>query len=230
MDWLDRQRRLIGTEATKRLTKARVAVVGLGGVGGGAVEALARCGIGALLVMDRDVFDVTNLNRQLLATDKTIGKSKAETAKERILSINPNCTVTVLDKELCEKTASELFDFSPDFVIDAIDMVSAKLLLIEECRARAIRLITCLGTGNRTDAGAFRTGDISETSGTGDALARVMRHELRKREIADVAVLYSTAEAQKPLGEDARTPSSISFVPPVAGFLLAQYVVGELIK
>ena len=220
--WLDRQNNLIGQEQSSRLEGARIAVIGLGGVGGGAVEALARCGIGNLFLMDGDVFDETNLNRQILCTLKDIGRPKAEAAEERVKSINPECRVTAVNAVLGKDNIEILNGFSPDCVIDAVDQVTAKLLIIQWCKENGVYVISSMGTGNRTDAGNFRIGDISETAGCGCPLARVMRRELRARAITDVDVLYGK---EAPIHTGSRVPASISFVPPVAGYLIAGHAV-----
>ncbi len=226
-DWLMRQSMLIGADATHTLQKARVAVIGVGGVGGAALEAIARCGVRNIFVMDYDVFEASNLNRQLLAFCDTIGAPKVDIAALRVRSINPEAQVAAYNEKFCADSAGILFRFKPDYVIDAIDMVSAKLELIAQCKAHHVPVISCMGTGNRLDASAFHVGDIEETAGCGCPLARVMRRELRKREIADVTVLYSTAEPRSSSADG--TPGSISFVPPVAGYLLAGHVIRSLL-
>ena len=224
-DWLARQRMLVGDDGCEKLKNARVAVIGLGGVGGAAFEALVRAGVGHLFAMDRDVFDETNLNRQLLATRDTVGREKAQIAAQRALSIDPNVDVHACVETFCEQTQQLLLDFEPDYVVDAIDMVSAKLLLIGLCRQNGIPLISSMGTGNRLTA-SFAIGTIGDTAGCGCALARVMRRELKKRGLSDVTVLYGTAP---PLETGQRTPGSVSFVPPVAGYLIAGHVVRQLL-
>ena len=220
--WLDRQDRLIGAEASARLAEARFAVIGLGGVGGSAAEALVRCGIGNLFLMDGDVFDETNLNRQILCTRDSIGHPKAEQAERRAREINPDCSITAVSDWLDRDTVGLLASFRPDCVIDAVDRVTAKLIIIEWCRDNGVHVVSSMGTGNRTDAESFRTGDISATAGCGDPLARIMRRELRARDIETLDVLYAE---DPPVRTVDRTPSSISFVPPVAGYLIAGYAV-----
>lgn len=220
--WLDRQNKLIGAEQSARLAEARIAVIGLGGVGGGAVEALARCGVGNLFLMDGDVFDETNLNRQILCTRENIGLQKAAEAEKRVLGINPECSVTAVCDWLDSDTVGLLAEFRPDCVIDAVDRVTAKLIIIGWCRDNGVHVISSMGTGNRTDAGSFRIGDISETAGCGCPLSRIMRRELRARGIDRVDVLFAQDPPQK---TDGRTPASISFVPPVAGYLIAGHAV-----
>ncbi len=232
-DWLDRQRMLLGGEACRRLAEARVAVVGLGGVGGACAEGLCRAGVGALLLMDHDTVDLTNLNRQLLATRRTVGMSKAEAARERVLSINPDCEAAALPLFYGEETAEKLFAFRPDYVADCIDTVTAKLHLAEQCRARQIPLLMALGTGNRLDPSAFRIGTIEETAqnGAGCGLARVMRRELKRRGIAGQKVLYSLEPAAKTVVENGGryAPGSLSVCPPAAGMLMAAQIIREII-
>ena len=239
-NWQDRQELLLGKEACQRLAAARVAVIGLGGVGGACAEGLARAGIGALLLVDHDTVDVTNLNRQLLATRQTVGKGKAEAARERVLSINPDCEAAALPLFYGEETSEQLFSFRPDYVVDCIDNVTAKLHLAVRCRERGVPLLMALGTGNRLDPSAFRIGTIEETAqnGAGCGLARVMRRELKKRGVTGVKAVYSTEESLAPAaaqegdvkGTAGRpTPGSMAFVPSVAGLILAGEIVKDLL-
>lgn len=221
-----RQNGLIGEENTRKLTEARVALIGLGGVGGACVEALTRCGVGHLLFMDGDVFSASNLNRQLLCTEEDLGKSKAEAARERALRIRSGCDVLAVTEWLDEGTLDVLDGFSPDYVIDAVDRVTSKLLIIRYCREKGIPHVSCMGTGNRLDASAFRIGTAADTAGCGCPLARTMRHELARMGALDTPVLYST---EMPVKTGERTPMSISFVPPAAGFLLAGHAVRSLL-
>lgn len=225
-NWLARTALLIGDEALKKLSAATVAVLGLGGVGGAAAEAVCRMGVGRLILIDNDDFDITNLNRQLLATRSTIGKLKCDTARERCLSINPEVKVSALQEFYLPDHSDFLFDQSPDLILDAIDTVSAKLDLAVQCQERRIPLVTCLGTGNRLDPSLLRWGDIADTAGTGCPLARVMRRELKKRGVARQTVIYSVEQPARGLcfgeGENGRhSPASCAFVPPAAGYLLA---------
>ena len=193
-DWQDRQRLFLGDEACRRLAGARVAVIGLGGVGGACAEALCRAGVGALVLMDHDRIELTNLNRQLLATRETVGRMKAEVCRERALSINPNCEAEALPLFYGEETADRLFASNLDYVVDCIDTVTAKLHLACRCREEGVPLLMALGTGNRMDPSAFRIGVIEDTAktGAGCGLARVMRRELKRRGIFRQKVLYST--------------------------------------
>lgn len=235
-DWLMRQRLLLGDEACRKLEQSTVAVIGLGGVGGACVEALCRCGIGTLVLVDHDTVDMTNLNRQLVAVRSTVGLPKTEACRRRILDINPSCNVVPLELFYGEDTWEQVFAQKPDYVIDCIDTVTAKLHLAVTCKEQQVPLLICLGTGNRLDPLSFRIGDIEETatSGGGCGLARVMRRELKKRGITRQQVLYSTEQPAKTVISDGETgrnaPGSISFCPPVAGYLLASRAVRELIQ
>ena len=223
---------LLGEAAMDRLAAARVAVFGLGGVGGYAVEALARSGIGALDLIDHDTVSRSNINRQILATQSTVGLPKVEAARRRVLDINPEAKVTAWPVFYNAETA-ERFDFTRyDYIIDAIDTVTGKLALVEGAMAANTPIICCMGTGNKLDASAFEVADISKT--TMCPLARIMRKELGKRGIKHLKVVYSKEEALTPTGweEEAaaigkrQIPGSVSFVPGAAGLILA----GEVIK
>lgn len=225
---------LIGEEGVEILQSAKVAVFGIGGVGSYVVEALARCGIGSLVLVDPDKVSRTNLNRQLIALHSTIGKAKTEAAKQRIYDIDPDILVHTYET-FYQKDTADLFDYrSYDYIVDAVDTVSAKLLLIEKAKAYEIPVISCMGTGNKLDPGKFEITDISKTSVC--PLAKVMRTELRKRKIRKVKVLYSKEEPiknqeyQETKGITGRpVPGSISFVPAVAGLLIAGEVVRDLL-
>ena len=227
-----RTQMLLGTDALERLQKARVAVFGIGGVGGYTVEALARSGVGQLDLIDSDTVSVSNINRQILATHSTVGMLKVDAAKKRVLDINPNCIVRTYAVFYTPETADQ-FDFTQyDYIVDAIDTVTGKLALVERAHAVDTPIICCMGTGNKLDASAFEVSDISKTSMC--PLARVMRRELGKRGIKHVKVVYSKEEALAPTGweEEAaalgkrQIPGSVAFVPGTAGLILA----GEVIK
>jgi tRNA A37 threonylcarbamoyladenosine dehydratase len=224
---------LLGEEAMARLARARVAVFGVGGVGGYVVEALARSGIGALDLIDSDRVVLSNLNRQIIATRNTLGMLKVDAAKARVLSVNPDCAVRTWPVFYLPETADQ-FDFSQyDYVVDAIDTVAGKLQLIEAAKAAGTAVISSMGAGNKLDPTAFRVADISETSVC--PLARVMRRELRKRGVEHVKVVYSTEPALSPAPADGdthrrATPGSVAFVPSVAGLIIAGEVIKDLIK
>ena len=226
---------LLGEAALEKLQSARVAVFGIGGVGGYTVEALARSGVGCLDLIDSDTISISNINRQILATHSTVGMRKVDVAKTRILDINPDAKVTVYPCFYLPETADQ-FDFSQyDYIVDAIDTVTGKLQLVQQAHAAGTPIICSMGTGNKLDPTAFRVSDISKT--TMCPLARIMRKELKKRGIDHVKVVYSLEEALTPVGaeeEMARTgkrqiPGSTAFVPGAAGLILAGEVIKDLI-
>ena len=223
---------LLGEDAIGKLQSARVAVFGIGGVGGYTVEALARAGIGHIDVIDNDTVSRSNINRQILATHSTVGMAKVEAAKRRILDINPDCQVVMHQVFYTPETEGQ-FDFTQyDYIVDAIDTVTGKLALVQNSHTAGTPIICCMGTGNKLDASAFEVADISKT--TMCPLARIMRKELGKRGIKHLKVVYSKEEALTPTGweEEAaalgkrQIPGSVSFVPGAAGLILA----GEVIK
>lgn len=236
MDAFSRTRLLLGADAMDKLKNARVAVFGLGGVGGYVVEALARSGVGALDLIDHDTVSLTNINRQLLALHSTVGLSKAEAAKRRVLDINPEAKVVAHEKFYGPDTAGE-FDFTRyDYIVDAIDTVTAKLALIARAKETGIPILCCLGTGNKLDPTKFQITDISKTSVC--PLARVMRKECAKRGYKGVKVLFSTEdpipsteESTEELPQGRRSlPGSVAFVPSVAGLLIAGEVIRDLTR
>lgn len=217
----DRTVALIGETGVQTLRQKKVAVFGLGGVGSFAAEALARAGIGSLLLVDKDVIEETNLNRQLYALHSTVGRLKVEAARQRCLDINPDLRIDVRSEFYLK--AGQIDISGCDYVVDAIDNVTAKLQLIADAKSKNIPIIVCLGTGNQLDNTRFQIADITRT--TVCPLAKVMRRELKARGITDVKVVFSTAE---PVLKQ-KIPASISFVPPVAGFYLAGEVIRELL-
>ncbi len=225
---------LLGESAVARLQSARVAVFGLGGVGGYAVEALARAGVGHLDLIDSDRISPSNLNRQILALHSTVGMLKVEAAAQRILDINPEAALTLWPVFYTPETAGQ-FDFSRyDYIVDAIDTVTGKLQLVQRAYESRTPIISCMGTGNKLDASAFQVADISKTSMC--PLARVMRKELGKRGIRHLKVVYSQEEALTPMGgqeEMARLgkrqiPGSLPYVPGAAGLILAGEVIRDI--
>jgi tRNA A37 threonylcarbamoyladenosine dehydratase len=247
LNQFSRSELLLGKEAMERLSNARVAVFGIGGVGGYVVEALARTGVGTFVLVDDDKICLTNINRQIIATRSSVGKYKADVMKERILDINPTAKVEIHKCFYLPQTAAE-FDFSQyDYVVDAVDTVTAKLDIIEKSQSFQVPVISCMGAGNKKDPSAFRIADIYETSVC--PLAKVMRRELRRRGIKELKVVYSTEKPTRPVDDMAiscRTncicppgtkhkctdrrdiPGSLSFVPSVAGLIIAAEVVREL--
>ena len=228
--WLARTELLLGPENLNRLGHARGAVLGLGGVGGAAAEALCRSGVGHLMLVDCDDVDLTNLNRQLLATRPAVGQRKCEAARRRLLDINDRLDLVCADEFYLPENSDFLYQWRPDFVIDAIDTVTAKLHLAGQCAAKGICLISSMGTGNRLDPSLLRLGDIADTAGCGCPLARVMRRELKKREVARLPVVYSLEAPMAGIcagGQEhgRHSPGSSAFVPPAAGYLLASAAV-----
>lgn len=223
---------LIGEEGIKRLQAARVAVFGIGGVGGYVVEALARSGVGAFDLIDNDKVSLTNLNRQIIATHETIGRYKTEVMRERILAINPDIKVNVYNCFYLPETSGE-FDFSAyDYVVDAVDTVTAKIDIIMQAKAKNVPVISSMGAGNKLDPTKFQVTDIYKT--TVCPLAKVMRRELKKRGVKELKVVFSAEQAITPR-ESAEvsgkrvTPGSIAFVPSVAGLIVAGEVVKDMI-
>lgn len=232
-NWLSRTSALIGSDAMRKIKSAKIVLLGLGGVGGAVCEALVRAGVQNLMIVDSDCVDVTNLNRQIIATRDNIGQKKCYATKSRMLSINPDVNITAIDDFILPENAEKIFDFNPTYIIDAIDTMTTKLYFAKECYKRNIPLITCLGTGNRLNPLLFNIADISQTSGCGCPVARVMRRELRKLEVPTLDVLYSTETPRKTItsAENGRhSPASISFVPPVAGYMIASYVINKIIE
>lgn len=219
MNEFSRMEAIIGSEHTARLQNSSVAVIGLGGVGSWAAEALARCGVGKMLLIDGDTVDPTNINRQLYALHSTIGQSKAELAAARIRDINPSCTVAAVNGFYTPDNAESFELKAYDCVIDAIDMVTAKIELAVRAQAEGFALLSAMGTGNKLDPTRFQIADIYETRVC--PLCRVMRRELKKRGVERLRVLYSEEEPIRPAGTGG-APGSIAFVPPVAGLLLAR--------
>lgn len=216
---------ILGEEAVQKLSECKVAVFGLGGVGGYVVEALARAGVGSLDLIDGDAVSITNINRQILALQTTVGRYKSELAAERVKLINPNIYANERHIFYNSDTAGQ-FDFTGyDYVVDAIDSVTSKLLIAEKCAECATPLISCMGTGNKLDPMAFKVADIYGTKVC--PLARVMRTELKKRGIKKLKVVYSE---ELPVNTGSRTPASVSFVPPAAGLLIASQVIKDLLK
>ncbi len=234
-DMLSRTRRLLGDAGVERLQRSTVAVFGLGGVGAAAAEALARGGVGALRLVDADCVEESNLNRQLIALRSTLGRPKVDVMRERVLDINPACQVQTRQAFLLPENIEQFPLAGVDYIVDAIDTVSAKLVLAEYAAAHGVPIISAMGTGNKLDPTRFAVADIFSTSVC--PLCRVMRRELRRRGIGALTVVYSTeppADAQEaqvpaPGGPAGRTPpASVPFVPPVAGMILAGHVLRAL--
>ena len=236
MNEFSRTELLLGADGMDKLKKAHVAVFGVGGVGGYAVEALARSGVGALTLIDSDTVSLTNINRQIIALHSTVGLPKVEVAAARVRDINPECRVTTVQAMYLPQNAEE-FDFSQyDYIVDAIDTVSGKLSLAVKAQEAGVPLIAAMGAGNKLDPTAFEVADIYET--TECPLARIMRKELRKRGVRALKVVYSREPALVPQGEADQEekpqgrrsiPGSVAFVPSVAGLILAGEVIKDLL-
>ncbi len=219
-----RSARVVGDGGIEKLNNCSVIVFGLGGVGGAAAESLARAGIGTIGIVDKDVVDITNLNRQLVATDNTLGELKTRAMEERLLSINPNLNIHRYDLFYLPETACQIDLSQYDFIVDCIDNVTAKLELISRADALGVPVISSMGTGNKLHPELLEIADIKKTSVC--PLARVMRRELKNRGINKLTVVYSREE---PVKTQASVPGSVSFVPPVAGYLMTSYVVRTIL-
>lgn len=224
LDWLNRTEMLIGKDNIDKLTKSTIAVFGIGGVGSYVIEALARCGVGNLVLIDNDVVDVTNINRQLIADTTVIGKDKVYVAKEHLLKINPEINVITHKVFFNQNNSNNLILNSYDYIVDCIDSVSSKLCLIETAINKDINIISCMGTGNKLSPCEFEVSDIYNTSVC--PLAKIIRKELSKKGIKKLKVVYSK---EKPIKNISKIPASISFVPATAGLILASEVVHDLI-
>ncbi len=239
---------IIGTDGLEKLKNSKVAVFGVGGVGSFTVEALTRTGVGHLVLIDDDCVCLTNLNRQLHATRKTVGKPKVEVMRDRVLEINPKCEVTIIQKFYMPDVAEEILDSSFDYIVDAIDTVTAKIDLVVRANQLGIPIISAMGAGNKTDPTRFQVSDIFKT--TVDPLAKVVRKELRNRGIKKLKVVYSTEEPIKPVETETSScsagcicpkgtarkctvkhqiPGSLSFVPSVMGLIIGGEVIKDLI-
>ncbi|WP_346849295.1 MULTISPECIES: tRNA threonylcarbamoyladenosine dehydratase [unclassified Clostridium] len=245
---LSRTELLIGKDGLNKLKGSKIIVFGVGGVGSFTVEALVRAGVGTIVLVDDDTICLTNLNRQIHATYDTVGKVKVEAMKDRVLSINKACNVITHQVFVTKENIPEIISDDVDYVVDAIDTVSAKIALVEYCNEKGIKIICSMGTGNKFDPTQFKVADIYDTKVC--PLAKVMRHELRKREIKSLMVVYSEEMPTKPKQDDVVTcktgcvctggtkkcaikrqiPGSISFVPPVAGMIIGGEVIKDLLK
>ena len=223
-----RTENLIGKDSLKKLQASTIAIFGLGGVGGYVVEALARSGVEKFVLVDNDVVSKSNLNRQIIALHSTLGKLKTETFKARLLDINPNVEVVTYNQFILPDTIDTIDLSKVNYVVDAIDTVSGKIAIIEKAKQKNIPVISCMGTGNKLKADYFKIADISKTDVC--PLARVMRRELKNRGIEKVKVLYSQEQPKKNTAEEKPVPSSIAYVPSVAGLLIAGEVIQDLIK
>ncbi len=224
--WNSRTELLIGKENTEKISKSKIIIYGIGGVGSYVVEGLVRAGVENIVLVDNDVISLSNLNRQIHATISNIGKLKVECMKERILSINPKAKVETYVPQNMEIEEELLINNTINYVVDSVDTVSTKLKLIQRAKEQNVPIISCMGTGNKLDPTKFEISDIYITSVC--PLAKVIRKELRKRNIKDLKVLYSKEEPIKH-EKESRTPASISFVPSVAGMIIAGEVIKDII-
>lgn len=219
----ERTELIIGKDGIKKLQNSKVVVFGIGGVGSFVVEALVRAGVGNLILVDKDEVDLTNINRQIIATHDTIGKPKVEIAKQRALSINPSAKIKTY-QEFFMPDSEDVFDNTANYVVDCVDTVTAKIEIIARAKKLNIPVISSMGTGNKLDPTKFEITDISKTSVC--PLAKVMRKELKQRDIKNVKVLYSKEE---PIKYEGKVTGSISFVPSVAGLIIAGEVIKDII-
>lgn len=237
-DQFSRTKLLINSEGIEKLKKSKVAIFGIGGVGSYVVEGLVRCGIGSFKLIDNDKVDITNLNRQLMATHKTIGRFKVDVMKERILEINPEAKVEIYKEFFMKNSNTNIISNDLDYVFDCIDTITAKIEIVSQCKNLNIPVISAMGTGNKLDPSKFEITDIYKTSIC--PLAKIMRKELKRRNIDSLKVIYSkeepiktqsnTIEIEENIQTRKKTPGSISFVPSVAGLMIAGEAIKDLIK
>ena len=220
-----RSARILGEPKMEKLNKSSVIVFGIGGVGGAALEALVRGGVGTVAVVDKDTVDITNINRQIIATSDNVGEKKVDVAEKRALSINSKINFKKYDLFYLPETAEEIDLAEYDFIVDAIDNVTAKFELIERANRLNVPIISSMGTGNKLHPELFEIADINKTSVC--PLARVMRRELKNRGVKKLTVVYSKEE---PIKTENSVPGSVSFTPPVAGYLMAGYVINKLLE
>lgn len=218
--------KVIGEEDFLDLNKKSVLVLGCGGVGGYVVETLARSGIGTLVIVDFDLIDETNINRQIIALESTIGLKKVDVLKRRIKDINRDCNVITIDQFITVDNLEKLFDYNIDFFVDACDTTSVKKEIIKKCLNKKIKFISCMGTGNKLDPSKLEIIDIRKTNN--DPLARMLRKFVKDEKINDKIMVLSSSEVPVKIGD--RTPGSTAFVPPAAGIMIASYVVKKLLN
>ena len=228
MKQFERSVLILGEESFDKLSKSKVLVVGAGGVGGYVIEALVRAGVGGIGIADFDTVDITNINRQIIATHKTIGMKKTEAFSERIKDINPNIDIDLYDIKVDRENVLELFEKDYDYIVDCIDNITAKLAIIEKAKEKGIGIISAMGAGNKLNPALFQVTDISKTSVC--PMAKIIRRELKKRNIKKVKVVFSKEEPVKrrEKSEGRPTVGSISFVPSVAGLIMASEVVKDI--
>lgn len=221
---LERQITLIGEAATERLINSTVLIAGVGGVGGHAADAIARMGVGRIVLVDNDTVSFSNINRQMVATTETVGRLKVEVMAERIRAINPDCDAVALPLFITKENAAEMIaEYAPDAVVDCIDNVSAKIAMIAACNEQGRYIFSSMGTGNKLNGGELRVADIYSTSGC--ALARVMRRELKERGIKRLPVVFSPESRP---AEGRRVPATVAYMPAIAGLLISEQVMKRL--
>ena len=225
MEFLSRTKRMISDKDIEKVNSKSVLVFGLGGVGGSLAESLVRAGIGEIGLVDGDEYEITNVNRQVFATMKTLGMRKVDACQERLLDINPNLLVKKYDLFVTEENIKDIDFENYDYVVDAIDTITSKLLIIREAYDKNIKIISAMGAGNRLDPTKFKIMDIEKTKN--DPVARIMRKKLKEMNIKKLKVVCSE---ELPIKTSDRTPGSISFVPPVCGMVLASYVITDILK
>lgn len=225
MEFLSRTERMISSDDIKKINSKAVLVFGLGGVGGSSVESLVRSGIGKVGIVDGDEYEITNVNRQVFATTKTIGMRKVDACQERLLEINPEVKIKKYDLFITEENIKDIDFENYDYVVDAIDTITSKLLIIKAAHEKNIKIISAMGAGNRLDPTKFEVLDIEKTKN--DPVARIMRKKLKEMNIKKLKVVCSE---ELPIKTSDRTPGSISFVPPVCGMILASYVITDILK
>ena len=225
MEFLSRTNRMISDQDIEKINSKSVLVFGLGGVGGSLAESLVRAGIGKIGLVDGDEYEITNVNRQVFATTKTLGMRKVDACQERLLDINPDLLVKKYDLFVTEENIKDIDFENYDYVVDAIDTITSKLLIIREAYDKNIKIISAMGAGNRLDPTKFKIMDIEKTKN--DPVARIMRKKLKEMNIRKLKVVCSE---ELPIKTSDRTPGSISFVPPVCGMVLASYVITDILK
>ncbi len=232
MSFNERTLMIFGQEDYSKIVSNHIVIAGIGGVGGAVLECLTRFGINKITIIDFDTVDISNLNRQIISSVNSIGKLKVDVAKERVLSINPNCEIITYNTFLNKDNLDFIVDLNPDFVVDAIDNVTAKLALIEICHKNNVNIISSMGTGNRFDIQGFTIDIVENTAGNGCGLSRVIRKELRDRNIKNHISLFNkfapkTKAVNSSFGRNA--PGSTPFAPNMAGIMIAQYVCDKLL-
>jgi len=222
--WNDRLKKLLKDEEIEKIKDKSILIIGLGGVGGSALESIVRMGVENIIIVDSDVVDITNLNRQLISLNSNIGEKKVDVAKKRMLDINPNCNITSICKFITKDNIDDLFNYKIDYIIDACDTVSTKILLINESLNRNIKIVSCMGTGNKFHPELLEITELKKTSY--DPLAKVIRNKF-KNEKKKIMVVYSK---EKPIKLKDRIPGSTSLVPPSAGIMCASYIINDILE